>query len=252
MKLRSEYQKQFQHDPTSVAKYTEMLQLRQQRKVYNQYHTPITWANTSDDEQGEGNTKPIVSNILSSQCKTNVVSNIPPPKSPLKDNFSQTNVVEKKDIGVQSPNKKMNRGNFGVNFSININKQKRTTPVQLSQNKTYLNKDRDRRSSIAKNPTTQKKSKNLKSCIIQKAPFILYGWADKSSLQEKLTYNVKAPTSHIKKTALQAARLRELNNIMKLNKKQMVEVEKLKKEPLTNLYTKFNHWQTEYQREFCK
>ena len=254
----SEYQRKFQHDPTSATHYKEMLKLRRQRRSINHYHTPITWPENlhehSDKENESSKTKrneiiegnggkqstPIEKSVRSTSCIL---------KSPFKDNYTQTNgLVDKRDIGVQSPSKIIEKRSIGIQ-SPDRSERRRSKRLYLANCKNMSDENtKVKKRKLIKMPST---SKSSKSTVIQKAPIIAYGWADKSSIEKKKTYNVRAPSSQVKKTALQAANMREVNKKSKKDRKKRLEEEKLEREALINSITNFNQWQTEYQKQFC-
>lgn len=255
---KSEYQRKFQHDPASATHYKEMLKLRQQRRSINHYHTPITWPENlyenSDKENKDSKTKTneIVernSEKQSTPIEKSIRSTSYLVKSPLKDTYTQTNgLLEKRDIGVQSPSKIIEKRSIGIQ-SPEQSERRRSKRLYLANLKnTSVEDTKVKKRKLIKMPRTSKASK---STVVQKAPIIAYGWADKSSIEKKKTYNVRAPSSQVKKTALQAANMRELNKKSKKDRKKRLEEEKLKREALINSVTNFNQWQTEYQKQFC-
>lgn len=88
--------------------------------------------------------------------------------------------------------------------------------------------------------------------VFHEKPIIAYEWAANTSLQKKRTFNVKAPSSAVRQSALRAAKQRELQKHIRLDRKQRLSEEKCKNRALIDSLTNFNEWQTEYQKQFCK
>jgi len=239
MEIKTEYQRCFKHDPSLTQNYKELLCLRNKRKNFNHHHTPITWDSSDYEEENE------TVCIAEKKSKINSIHDIDQnvvitrslsrsriPSTPLKEISTQTKVISTRNIGTQSPSKSIRK-------------------TRLSKDKSdFTFKPIKRKIALPKKSTP--KIKKSRSCLIQKAPIIAYGWADNTSIQEKKTFNVRAPATQVRSTALQAEKIRELRKKTKLTKKERLAQEKLKREAVIDSLTNFNQWQTEYQKQFCK
>lgn len=91
---------------------------------------------------------------------------------------------------------------------------------------------------------------NKKIMIEHDKPIIAYGWADKTSLDAKKTFNIKAPKTEVRMSALRAATQRDLQRRKRLTSKEKIQKEKSKHQEIIDHLTNFNQWETEYKRQF--
>ena len=230
---RTEYQRQFIGDQngTYQENYRSMLQDRNKRILHERSHTPLTWVELDKQEE---------------KSKSQVVNKSQPDVPVLSNSFS-----------MPSPEIL----NIIVNDSMEKEKEKENENDQVKRSQsvqTYFEsgkRDVGIQSSCRHRPWSRPKSyrKPLKlkqPSVIQEKPIILYGWADKTSLQKKKTFNVKAPAFDVKPTALRAARRREEQFRTLTTRKEKLGQEKLKTQALIDSLTNFEQWQTEYQKEF--
>lgn len=219
MALQSEYRQKYceSNEDSRKENYKEMLRFRNKRKSYELRHTPIIWldqeGNVNDDYESEDSDENVVKEKLESPLP--IKKQTPVPLHQCKG-VQVNGLIEKVDVGVQSPSR------------TNLN-------MKPSEKKSSRNSARSR----------------LKPCVSHEKPIIAYGWADNTSLQKKRTFNVKAPTTAVRQSALRAAKQREIQKHIRLDRKQRLSEEKLKNQALIDSLTNFTGWQTEYQRQFC-
>ena len=233
----SEYKRQFvgDKDGTFRENYLSMVQMRNQRKSYERSHTPIIWLDDirDDDKEEKKRNNSMEIDTTNTKCinKENIQTPLPVPN--IKTSQSVSNIADES----------MDKENITRSQSVQtcIELKTRDVGVQSPRHQRAWNKQ----CIVTRNP--------LKAKVIQEKPFIsYYGWADKSSIQKKKTYNVKAPLGDVKMSALRAAKRRDEQIRHMVTKKEKLSQEKVKTQAVIDSLTDFDQWQTEYQIKFCK
>ena len=227
MAFQSEYQQQYVRGKDGIAEaaYTDRLRFRKTRKTCEMRHTPIVWLDNSD--------------IYTTMDSKSLVEkqDVSFDKSPV-DSFKiitpilDDEKITLKTVGTQTPIK---------------------TPHRRSKRKSVALDNLDLNESSSKQKKSLKQKKKSKAVISNhKKPIIQYGWNDQSSIVAKKTFNINAPSSEVKQSALSFAKIRETRRKLQLTREEKIEREKKKNQVLIDSLTQFDHWQTEYQRQYNK
>jgi len=245
----SEYKRQFvgDKDGTFRENYLNMVQMRNQRKSHEKSHTPIIWLDDDndhddrEDKKKRNNRKLCLNKNMEVDTTTKCCiddENIQPQSPPVSTMKTSKSVLNGSE-------ESFDKENITRSLSVQtcIETKTRDVGVQSPRHQRAWNKQ----SIVTRKPLKAKKS------VIQEKPFIsYYGWADKTSIQKKKTYNVKAPLSDVRLTALRAAKRREERISHMVTQKERLNQEKVQTQAVIDSLTNFDHWQTEYQIEFCK
>lgn len=232
---RTEYQRQFigNQNGSFQETYRSMVKDRNQRKCHERSHTPLTWLDNTQEEKLPPS--PIVNksqhNVPMLDESFAITETPELVNSSIGDDLKEKNKEKENDPQVKRSHQSVQTHFEPVKRDIGIQSPCRQRP--WSRPKSY-----------------RKPLKLKQPSVIQEKPIILYGWADKTSLQKKKTYNVKAPVYDVKPTALRAARRREEHVRTLKTRKEKLGQEKLKTQALIDSLTHFDKWQTEYQKEF--
>ena len=243
--LQSEYQQQFigDKDGTVRENYRTMLRERSRRISIERSHTPFTWMDMNQNSKEDKRTTSI---LLDDSIIARSQSAVPDVGKYKSQSTSPMSTSSQSSSDEESYKENMFQRSQSV--QTNFDTEKRDIEVQTpGRDRPWLKpKFTGRKKSATKRPIDKK------SGFVHERPLIAYGRGDKSSLVNKKTYNVKAPLTSVKPSAFLAAKRREEQLRKTTTKKERVSQEKLKTQSLIESLTGFEHWQTVYQKEFCR
>ena len=220
MSFKTEYQLHFGGDDDKVSKenYLSRLNFRKNRISHEKRHTPLIWFDLEDNIEANktiteinNNETEVISSVNDNLTKTSEDVPVNINKcADVKNEEVNTDIIMTRDIGTQSPSK----------LKVTIANKKVLKPV------------------------------NRKIQIAHDKPIIAYGWADRTSLQAKKTFNVKAPKTEVRSSALRAANQRDVLRKKRLSGREKLRKEKLKQQEVIDALTNFSQWETEYKHQF--
>jgi len=225
MPLRTEYQLHYgaSKEEDEKENYSTRLSFRKDRMLSEKRHTPLIWIDLEDDS--------VANKIVDIDIHNDVTITDESPIEAL-DNVVVVSVDDKTSA---NDNKKI--------VEEIVPQQIYSTEDTVTKLQIKCKSKDDKRKAVLK-PV------NRKSVIEHDKPIIAYGWADNTSLHAKKTFNIKAPKTEVRISALRAATHRDVQRKKRLTIKEKIEKEKLKQQDIIDTLTNFNQWETEYKRQF--